>query len=81
MRLVTFGLDDQGKLVICFPIFIKEYKKEPMTLYQIETVKVPITDTNTEADSYTETAITKPYFECSCLYVLDVYWRVLAEPP
>ena len=61
MRLVTFGLDDQGKLVICFPIFIKEYKKEPMTLYQIETVKVPITDTNTEADSYTETAITKPY--------------------
>ena len=32
MRLVTFGLDDQGKLVICFPIFIKEYQKEPMTL-------------------------------------------------
>ena len=27
MRLVTFGLDDQGKLVICFPIFIKEYQK------------------------------------------------------
>ena len=44
MRLVTFGLDDHGRLVICFPIFIKEYKKEPMTLYQIETVKVPITD-------------------------------------
>ena len=42
MRLVTFGLDDQGKLVICFPIFIKEYKKEPMTLYQIETVKYPL---------------------------------------
>ena len=61
MRLVTFGLDDQGKLVICFPIFIKEYQKEPMTLYQIETVKVSITDTNTEVDSYTETAITKPY--------------------
>ena len=32
MRLVTFGLDDQGRLVVCFPIFIKEYKKEPMTL-------------------------------------------------
>ena len=32
MRLVTFGLDDQGKLVICFPIFIKEYQKEPMTV-------------------------------------------------
>ena len=72
MRLVTFGLDDQGKLVICFPIFIKEYKKEPMTLYKIETVKVPITDTNTEADSYTETAITKPYLASNKEYYIQL---------
>ena len=72
MRLVTFGLNDQGKLVICFPIFIKEYKKEPMTLYQIETVKVPITDTNTEADSYTETAITKPYLASNKEYYIQL---------
>ena len=72
MRLVTFGLDDQGKLVICFPIFIKEYKKEPMTLYQIETVKVPITDTNTEADSYTETAVTKPYLASNKEYYIQL---------
>ena len=72
MRLVTFSLDDQGKLVICFPIFIKEYKKEPMTLYQIETVKVPITDTNTEADSYTETAITKPYLASNKEYYIQL---------
>ena len=72
MRLVTFGLDDQGKLVICFPIFIKEYKKEPMTLYQIETVKVPITDSNTEADSYTETAITKPYLASNKEYYIQL---------
>ena len=72
MRLVTFGLDDQGKLVICFPIFIKEYKKEPMTLYQIETVKVPITDTNTEANSYTETAITKPYLASNKEYYIQL---------
>ena len=64
MRLVTFGLDDQGKL--------KEYKKEPMTLYQIETVKVPITDTNTEADSYTETAITKPYLASNKEYYIQL---------
>ena len=72
MRLVTFGLDDQGKLVICFPIFIKEYQKEPMTLYQIETVKVPITDINTEADSYTETAITKPYLASNKEYYIQL---------
>ena len=39
MRLVTFGLDEEDRLIICFPIFIKEYKREPMILYQIETVK------------------------------------------
>ena len=72
MRLVTFGLDDQGRLVVCFPIFIKEYKKEPMTLYQIETVKVPITDTNKEADSYTETAITKPYIASNKEYYIQL---------
>ena len=72
MRLVTFGLDDQGKLVICFPIFIKEYKKEPMTLYQIETVKVPIKDTSTEAHSYTKTAITKPYLASNKEYYIQL---------
>ena len=72
MRLVTFGLDDQGKLVVCFPIFIKEYKKEPMTLYQIETVKVPITDTNKQADSYTETAITKTYLASNREYYIQL---------
>ena len=72
MRLVTFGIDDQGKLVVCFPIFIKEYKKEPMTLYQIETVKVPITDKNKEADSYTETAITKPYIASNKEYYIQL---------
>ena len=72
MRLVTFGLDDQGRLVVCFPIFIKEYKKEPMTLYEIETVKVPITDTNKKADSYTETAITKPYLASNREYYIQL---------
>ena len=72
MRLVTFGLDDQGRLVVCFPIFIKEYKKEPMTPYQIETVKVPITDANKKADSYTETAITKPYLASNREYYIQL---------
>ena len=36
MRLVTFGLDDQGRLVVCFPIFIKEYKKEPVLYIRLK---------------------------------------------
>ena len=27
MRLVTFGLDDQGRLVVCFPIFHKRIQE------------------------------------------------------
>ena len=29
MRLVTFGPDDQGILVVCFPKFIKDTRKSP----------------------------------------------------
>ena len=72
MRLVTFGLDDLDRLVICFPIFIKDFKKEPMTLYQIETVKVPIQDSNQEADSYTEVTVTKPYLASNNEYYIQL---------
>ena len=72
MRMVTFGVDDQDKLVICFPIFIKDFKKEPMTLHQIETVKVPITDDNEKANSYTEVITTKPYLASNREYYIQL---------
>ena len=72
MRMVTFGRDDQGRLIVCFPIFIKEYKKEAMTLYQIETVKVPIIDQNKEADSYSEVMISKPYIASNKDYYIQL---------
>ena len=61
MPLVTFGRDEEDRLIVCFPIFLKEFHRLPLTLYQIETVKVPIHDTNTAANSYTEVQIKKPY--------------------
>ena len=45
MRLATFGIDDEDRLVVCFPIFVKDFSREAYTLYQIETVPVPIVDT------------------------------------
>ena len=72
IRLVTFGLDDQERLVVCFPIFIKDFKKEPMTLYQLETVKVPINDENKEADSYTGVTVTKPYLASNRDYYIQL---------
>ena len=61
MPLVTFGVDRSMNLVIQFPLFIQPYIQEPLLLHQIETVPVPILDTNTEANSYTHLQVNKPY--------------------
>ena len=61
MPLVTFGIDRNMNLIIQFPIFIQPYIQEPLLLYQIETVPVPILDTNTEAHSYAHLQVYKPY--------------------
>ena len=45
MALVTFGVERNMNLVIQFPIFIQPYTQEPLLLYQIETIPVPILDT------------------------------------
>ena len=61
MPLVTFGVDGDRNLVTQFPIFIQPYIQEPLLLYQIENVPVPILDTNTEANSYTHLQVNKRY--------------------
>ena len=49
MKLVTFELDRKRNLVIQFPIFVQPYTQQPLILYQLETVPVPIVDRNTKA--------------------------------
>ena len=61
MKLVTFRIDRHRNLIIQFPIFVQPYTQQPLTLYQLETVPVPIIDNNTKADSYTQLQIKKPY--------------------
>ena len=61
MQLVTFGIDKDMNLVIQFPVFIQPYTQKPLTLYQLETVPVPILDQNTKAVSYMHLQIRKPY--------------------
>ena len=40
---------------------MQPYTQKPLTLYQIETIPVPILDMNEKADSYTWIRIDKPY--------------------
>ena len=61
MKLVTFGIDNDKNLIIQFPVFVEPYTQARLTLYQIETVPVPILDTNDKAQSYTQLRIDKPY--------------------
>ena len=61
MKLVTFGIDRDRNLIIQFPVFVQPYTQKPLTLYQIETIPVPILDMNEKADSYTWIRIDKPY--------------------
>ena len=61
MKLVTFRTDRKRNLIIQFPVFVQPYTQQPLILYQLETVPVPIVDKNTKANSYTELKIKKPY--------------------
>ena len=72
MRLVTFGIDEKDRLVVCFPIFVKDFSRKSMTLYQIETVPVPILDTNEEANSYSQAVINKPYIATNNDYYIQL---------
>ena len=61
MKLVTFGIDYQKNLIIQFPVFVQLYTQTKLTLYQVETVPVPIVDSGNKIQSYTQLKIEKPY--------------------
>ena len=61
MQLVIFGIHREMNLVIQFPVFIQPYIQKPLILYQLETMPVPILDTNMEVQSYTHLCVNKPY--------------------
>ena len=65
MQLVTFGIDKEKNLLVQFPVFIQPYTQQPLILYQIETVPVPIIDQNTQTQSYMHLQVNKP---CIALY-------------
>ena len=46
MKLVMFGIDNNRNLIIQFPVFVELYTQARLTLYQIETIPVPILETN-----------------------------------
>ena len=60
-QLVTFGIDKDRNLIIQFPIFVQPYTQQPLILYQLETIPVPILDQSDKAQSYMLLLPRKPY--------------------
>ena len=60
MKLVTFDIDKDQNLIIQFPVFIQPYMQQPLILYQIETVPVPIIHQNKQANLYTHLQMDRP---------------------
>ena len=71
MKLATFGVDTDGNMIVAFPVFVQDHTSQPQTLYEIETVKVPIPDLNVDANSYSEVRYSKPYIAISKDYYIQ----------
>ena len=77
MKLVTFGIDRDRNLIIKFPIFIQPYTQQPLVLYEIQTVPVPVIDQNTQADSYTHLQVDRPYIALNSETYITIRWQEL----
>ena len=73
MELVTFSVDRiTHSLVVTFPVFIKDFKQPPLSLFEIETVPVPIPDRNRQAESYSQVRIQKDYIAAGMDYYIQI---------
>ena len=61
MQLVTFGIDKDKNLIVQFPVFIQPYTQQPLVLYKLETVPVPILNHNDRVHSYMHLQVKRPY--------------------
>ena len=77
MQLVTFGIDRDMNLVIHVLVFIQLYIQKPLILYQLETLPVPLLDTNTEALSYINLQVNKPYLAFNSKTYISLTYKEL----
>ena len=78
IKLVIFRIDRKRNLIIQFLFFVQPYMQQPLILYQLETVPVPIIDKNTKADSYTQLQIKKPCLTLNTETYINIRQQELA---
>ena len=57
---------------------MQPYTQQPLILYQIETVPVPIVDKNTKTNSYTKILVKKPYTALNLETYINIHQQELA---
>ena len=73
MKLVTFAVDQQShSLIVTFPVFIQDFRRPPLSLFEIEAVPVPIPDENKKAESYSQIELAKPYIAVGMEYYIEL---------
>ena len=73
MKLVTFLVDQKThSLIVAFPVFIQDYRRPPLSLYEIESIPVPIPHKNERAESYSEVITQKPYIAAGSEYYIEL---------
>ena len=73
LKMVTFAVDQQAhSLIMIFPTFINNYKQPQLSLYEVETVPVPILDKNVRANSYSQVRIEKSYIAAGTDYYIQL---------
>ena len=73
MKLVTFSVDQQThSLIVTFPVFTQDFRRPPLSLFEIETVPVLIPDEKDKADSYSQVQVVKPYIAVGMDYYIEL---------
>ena len=75
MELATFGIGRTSSLVVAFPVMIKPLEATPITLYEIDTVPVPIPDSDSAANSFSE--VSKPYIATTSTHYIQLHIQEL----
>ena len=77
MQLVTFGIARDKILIVQFPIFIQPYTQQPLILYQLEKVPVPILNQNDKAHSYTHLQVKMSYIALNSEMYISLWQQEL----
>jgi len=73
MKLVSFMVDPHSRdLILTFPILLKPSNMDPLKLFEIETVHVPVEDADKQTQTFTRVQMSKPYIAAGTNFYIQL---------